>query len=229
MPASTLRASEAHRTEVRTPPRLRVGHVARVAESADEFPNADSARLKSAAWNGRLERRSLVPVRLDRGRLHLLSREPGSEIGCLPPACGTPSSKGHLHPVRLTATATLTSAGLCQMTCSRQPSNRPQGGPIRVCGGIATHRPRPRSVRPPRDHLPPAGGHSAVLARRSRHPCNLRGSRRRLRCGKPGRAQRNGMVAARQDCFEGCLIVYASRTSTVGHRPRAGRIQRRHA
>ena len=154
--------------------------------------DTDSARLKSAAWNGRLERRSPVPVRLDRGRLHLLSREPGSEIGCLPAACGTPSSKGHLHPVRLTATATLTSAGLCQMTCSRQPSNRPQGGPIRVCGGIATHRPRPRSVRPPQDHLPPAGGHSAVLARRSRHPCNLRGSRRRLRCGKPGRAQRTG-------------------------------------
>ena len=128
----------------------------------------------------------------------------------------------------------VTSAGFCQMTCSRQPSNRPQGGPIRVCGGIATHRPRPRSVRPPQDHLPPAGGHSAVLARRSRHPCNLRGSRRRLRCGKPGRAQRTGMVAARQrhgglDCFERCLIVCASRTSTVGHRPRAGRIQRRHA
>jgi hypothetical protein len=194
---------------------------------------ADSARLKSAAWNGRQKRRSPVPVRLDRGRLHLLSREPGSEIGCLPPACGAPSSEGHLHPVRLTATATLTSAGLCQMTCSRQPSNRPQGGPIRVCGGIATHRPRPRSVRPPQDHLPPAGGHSAVLARRSGHPCNLRGSRRRLRCGKPGRAQRNGMVAARrrhggQHCFVRCLIVCASRTSTVGHRPGAGRIQRRH-
>jgi hypothetical protein len=50
----------------------------------------------------------------------------------------------------------------------------------------------------------------------------------------PGRAQRTGMVAARQrhggpDCFERCLIVCASRTSTVGHRPRAGRIQRRHA
>ena len=148
-------------------------------------PNADSARLKPAAWNGRLERRWPVPVRLGRGRLHLLSREPGSEIGCLPPACGAPSSEGQLRPVRLTAAATLTSAGLCQMRCSRQPSNRPQGGPIRVCGGIATHRPRPRSVRPPQDHLPPAGGHSAVLARRSRHPCNLRGSRRRLRCGKP--------------------------------------------
>ena len=50
----------------------------------------------------------------------------------------------------------------------------------------------------------------------------------------PGRAQRTGMVAARQrhgglDCFERCLIVCASRTSTVGHRPRAGWIQRRHA
>jgi hypothetical protein len=67
---------------------------------------ADSARLKSAAWNGHLERRSPVPVRRDRGRLHLLSREPGSEIGCLPPACGAPSPEGQLHPVRLTATAT---------------------------------------------------------------------------------------------------------------------------
>jgi hypothetical protein len=50
----------------------------------------------------------------------------------------------------------------------------------------------------------------------------------------PGRAQRTGMVAARQrhgglDCFERRLIVCASRTSTVGHRPRAGWIQRRHA
>ena len=159
---------------------------------------ADSARLKSAAWNGRLERRWPVPVRLGRGRLHLLSREPGSEIGCLPPACGAPSSEGQLHPVRLTAAATLTSAGLCQMRCSRQPSNRPQGGPIRVCGGIATHRPRPRSVRPPQDHLPLAGGHSAVLARRSRHPCNLRGSRRRLRCGnpRPRAANRDGRSQA---------------------------------
>jgi hypothetical protein len=52
---------------------------------------ADSARLKSAAWNGRLEHRSPVPVRLDRGRLHSLSREPGREIGCLRPACGAPS------------------------------------------------------------------------------------------------------------------------------------------
>ena len=74
--------------------------------AGDTYEIADSARLKSAAWNGRLERRSPVPVRLDRGRLHLLSREPGSEIGCLPPACGAPSSEGHLHPVRLTATAT---------------------------------------------------------------------------------------------------------------------------
>ncbi len=92
----------------------------------------------------------------------------------------------------------VTSAGLCQMRCSRQPSNPPQGGPIRVCGGIATHRPRPRSVRPPQDHLPLAGGHSAVLARRSRHPCNLRGSRRRLRCGnpRPRAANRDGRSQA---------------------------------
>ena len=235
----TTRAASAD-SEVRPGPRLPTlcPYHLKTGEAGPEAPihilPADSARLKPAAWNGRLERRWPVPVRLGRGRLHLLSREPGSEIGCLPPACGAPSSEGQLHPVRLTAAATLTSAGLCQMRCSRQPSNRPQGGPIRVCGGIATHRPRPRSVRPPQDHLPPLVGTPLFW----RVDLDIRATSGAVDddygAANPGRAQRTGMVAARQrhgglDCFERCLIVCASRTSTVGHRPRAGWIQRRHA
>ena len=81
-----------------------------------------------------------------------------SEIGCLRPACGTPSSDGHLHTVRLTAYRDVNLCWVVSNDMFPAASNPPQGGPIRVCGGIATHRPRPRPVWPPQHHLPPAGG-----------------------------------------------------------------------
>ena len=142
--------------------------------------------------------------------------------------------EGQLHPVRLTAAATLTSAGLCQMRCSRQPSNRPQGGPIRVCGGMLRIDP----------DLAQSDRRRIICLRLVGTPLfwrvdlDIRATSGAVDddygAANPGRAQRTGMVAARQrhgglDCFERCLIVCASRTSTVGHRPRAGRIQRRHA